>query len=197
MFSTPGAPNARSFEGARQGLRELGYIEGQNVVLEARSASGRSESLPSLVEDLISRKVDVLFAIDPAALKASSEATRTIPIVAYDLETDPVQSRFARSLAQPAGNITGLFLDLPGLTGKWLELMREAAPKVRQVTLLWDSTTGVQQLAAAKVAAHRLGIEVRTLQVRSSYELERLLAAGAKGMGGLVQMSSPLFELHV
>jgi putative ABC transport system substrate-binding protein len=193
-----GPLNPRSLEGARQGLRELGYVEGQTIVLEVRYASGRPEELPGATRDLISRKVDMLMAIGPAALKAAHDATRTVPIVAYDLESDPVHSGFARTLAQPAGNVTGLFLDLPGLTGKWLELLKEAAPRIRPVTLLWDSTTGDRQLSAARDSAQRLGLEVRVVEVRNADDLDRLLAAPVKAgtWGGVVQMSSPLFELR-
>ena len=193
-----GPVNPRSLEGARQGLRELGYVEGQTIVLEVRYASGRPEELPAATRDLISRKVDMLMAIGPAALKAAHDATRTIPIVAYDLETDPVHSGFARTLAQPAGNVTGLFLDLPGLTGKWLELLKEAAPRIRQVALLWDSTTGDRQLSAARAGAERLGLEVRVVEVRNADDLDRVLASSVKTgtWGGVAQMSSPLFELR-
>src|SRR6059036_2207511 len=92
----------------------------------------RPETLPGLAADLVRRKVDVLLTIGPAALRAARDATSAIPIVAVDLESDPVQAGFARSLAQPSGNITGLFLDQPSLAGKWLELIREAVPGTRR-----------------------------------------------------------------
>jgi len=191
-----GPPSPRSLEGARQGLRELDYVEGQTIILEIRASSGRPEGLPALAADLVRQKVDVLLAIGPAALRAASDATRAIPIVAYDLESDPMQSGFVRSLARPGGNITGLFLDHPGLTGKWFELVRETTPHIRRVALLWDSTTGDQQLAAAKAAARGLGLDLRILEARNSDQLENVLRSGAKGNpDALVQMSSPLFEL--
>ena len=192
-----GPPEPRSLDGARQGLRELGYVEGKTIVLEIRHAKGNPEVLPGLAAELAQKKVDVLLAIGPAALKAAAEATRTIPILAYDLESDPVKSGYARSLSQPGGNVTGLFLDLPDLTGKWLELIKEVAPGTRRVGLLWDPTTGDRQLAAAKAAGHRLGMEIQFLQAQNSDQLEQVLGSGVKGKpGALVQLSSPLFERH-
>jgi len=192
-----GPAEPRSLDGARQGLRELGHVEGKTILLEVRHAKGHPETLPALVAELVQRKVDILLAIGPAALKAAAEATRTIPIVAYDLESDPVQSGYARSLSQPGGNVTGLFLDLPDLTGKWLELVKEVAPHSRRVALLWDPTTGDRQLAAAKTVAHGLGMELQILQAQNPDQLEHVLGSGAKGKpGALVQLSSPLFERY-
>ena len=138
-----------------QGLRDLGYVDGKNIVIAVRSAGGKPDALPALAAELVQRKVDVLYATGPAAIRAARDATTVAPIVALDLESDPVQAGWARSLARPGGNITGLFLDFPALAGKWLELLREAMPGIRRVSLLWDSTTGSAQLIAAKAAAHR------------------------------------------
>ena len=139
-----------------QGLGDLGYVDGKNIVIEIRSAGGKPEAFRGLAAELVQLKVDVIFAAGPAAIRAASDATTAIPIVALDLETDPVQAGWVRSLARPGSNITGLFLDLPDLAGKWLELLREAVPGIRRVGLLWDSTTGSAQLIAAKAAAQRL-----------------------------------------
>jgi len=191
-----GPSNPRSLEGTRQGLGELGYVEGQGIVLETRRSPGKPEGLPALAADLVQRNVDLILAIGPAALRAASEATRTIPILAFDLETDPVQSGFVRSLAQPGGNVTGLFLDLPGLAGKWFELLREAAPNVQRITLLWDPTTGDHQLGAVKGAALRFGMELLVLEARNSDQLRNALTSDVKGKpGALIQLSSPTFEL--
>jgi putative ABC transport system substrate-binding protein len=187
----------RSFivDTVRQGLRELGYIEGQTIGLDIRFAAMKQDAFPGLAADLVRRHVDVLLAGGPAAVRAAKDATSTIPIVAVDLESDPVQAGFARSLAQPGGNITGCFLDQPGLTGKWLELIREAAPGTRRVAVLVDVTTGPWQLAAIKAAAEKLRIELQVLEIRSSGELDHTL--GAVALGGsraLVQLSSPIFD---
>src|ERR1700675_3526546 len=127
-------------------LRERGYTSGKDIVLEARSSGGKPEALPGLAADLVRRNVTVMVAVGPAAVKAAIDATRAIPIVAIDPETDPVQSGWVNTLARPGGNITGLFLDHPAMAGKWLDLLRETTPSARRVVLLWDSTTSASPL---------------------------------------------------
>jgi putative ABC transport system substrate-binding protein len=181
----------------RQGLRDIGYVEGQTIALEMRFAGGKPEALPVLAAELAQRKVDIIIAGGPAALKAARDVTSTIPIVAFDLDTDPVAGGYARSLAKPGGNVTGLFLDQSGLTGKWLELIREVAPKVRRVALLWDSTTGPWQLAASKATAQELGMDLQILEVRSSEDFDNALRAGVRGATrALIQLSSPLIDFN-
>jgi putative tryptophan/tyrosine transport system substrate-binding protein len=180
---------------ARQGLRDLGYVEGKTIAFDIRFAALKQEAFPGLAADLVRRRADVLIAGGPAALRAAKDATSTIPIVAIDLESDPVQAGFARTLAQPGGNITGCFLDQPGLTGKWLELIEEAVPGARRIAVLVDPTTGPWQLAAIRTAAEKLRIEFQVLEIRSSGELDRALGAGVTGGSrALVQLSSPLFD---
>jgi putative tryptophan/tyrosine transport system substrate-binding protein len=181
----------------RSGLLDLGLIEGQTITLEIRSAGGKPEVLPVLAAELVQRKVDFILALGPAALKAARDATGTIPIVAFDLETDPVAGGFAGSLARPGANVTGLFLDHPNLTGKWLELIREVDPKVHRVALLWDATTGPWQLAAAKAAAQGLGLDLQVLEVRGFDDFDGALEAGVRGgRRDLIQLSSPLIDRH-
>ncbi|MGL6110094.1 MAG: ABC transporter substrate-binding protein, partial [Rubrivivax sp.] len=177
----------------RQGLRAQGYVEGQSVDFAYRSADGNPRNLPGLARHLASLNVDVLFCAGPAALDAAVHATSAVPIVALDLETDPVRSGLVRSLEHPRTNVTGLFLDQPSLAGKWLELVKLALPRSHQLNLFWDSGSGPWQLAAAKAAAKRLAFEVDILVVRNEGEFERELA---EGMGSkpdaLVLLSSPL-----
>jgi len=181
----------------RSGLLDFGLIEGQAITLEIRSAGGKPEALPVLAEELVQRKVDFILALGPAALRAARDATGTIPILAFDLETDPVAGGFAASLARPGANVTGLFLDHPGLTGKWLELIREVDPKVHRVALLWDATTGPWQLAAAKAAAQVLGLDLQVLEVRGFDDFDGALGAGVRGgRRDLIQLSSPLIDRH-
>ena len=181
----------------RRGLLDLGFIEGQTISLEIRSAGGKPEALPVLAAELVQRKVDSLVALGPAALKAATAATTSMPIIAFDLETNPVAGGYAQSVARPGGNVTGLFLDHPALTGKWLELIREVSPSSRRVALLWDSTTGHWQLAAAKAAAERLGVDFEVLEVRSFADLDGALRASVrKGSKALIQLSSPLVDRH-
>jgi len=188
-------PRSTTIDTTRQGLRDLGYVEGRTILLDIRFAGMKSEAFTGLAADLVRRKVDVLLVSGPAAVRAAKDATSVIPIVALDLESDPVQAGFARSLAQPGGNLTGCFLDQPGLTGKWLALIEDAVPGSRRIAVLVDTTTGPWQLAAIKAAAEKLRIELHVLEIRSSGELDHALGAGVKGGArALVQLSSPLFD---
>jgi putative ABC transport system substrate-binding protein len=190
-FGTP----TSTFAIARQGLRELGYVEGQTIEFEVRLAGGKPEVFPTLAADLVRRQVDVILVSGPAGLRAARDATSTIPIVALDLESDPVRAGFVQSLAQPGGNITGCFLDQPGLTGKWLELVTEVAPSARRFAMLVDPTTGPWQLAAITAAAQTLKIELQVLLVRSLEDLNLVLEGSVTGGSrALVQLSSPLFD---
>ncbi len=175
-----------------KGLGELGYVEGRNLALEFRFTGGKQAALAAFVAEFVALQVDVIYAVGPANVTAAWEATGTIPIVAFDLETDPVQVGWAHSLARPGGNVTGLFVDVPALAGKWVELLHAAAPAVRRIGLLWDTTAGSSQLAAAKAAAQGLGIEFHVIEVRSREGLEQALRAGtAAGIRAFVMLGSP------
>ena len=184
------SPGDRNF---REGLRDLGYVEGKNIALAYRSANGNQEALPDLAAELVRLHPDILYVSGRPALRVAMEATSAIPIVALDLETDPVQSGLARSLGRPGGNVTGLFLNLASLAGKWLELIREADPRIHRVGVLWDSATGPWQLAAAKTAAQRFAVDLQILEVRTSADFPEALNAGVRGGArALVVLSSPL-----
>src|SRR5437879_1347436 len=129
---TPISPSTD--EGFRKGLGELGYTDGRNLAIEYRDAEGTR--LSDVARDLVQLKVDVIYARGPAAVRAAKGATRTIPVVAIDLESDPVAEGFVRGLAQPGGNITGVFLDLPELGGKQLQLLKEIIPQLSRVSVL-------------------------------------------------------------
>jgi len=188
-------PRAGTVDTVRQGLRDLGYIEGKNIAFELRFAGGKPETFPGLAADLVQQKVDVLFAISPAAVRAAKDATSSIPIVAVDLESDPVKAGFARSFAQPGGNVTGCFLDQASLTRKWLDLIGEAVPNTRRIAVLRDPSTGPWQLAAIKAGAEDLQIDLQVLEVRSVEELDHAVEVAVRdGSRALVQLSSPLFN---
>ena len=188
-------PRSLTVDTTRQGLRELGYIEGQTIVFEIRFAGGKPEVYPAFAADLVRRRVDVLLVSGPAAVRAARDATSTIPIVALDLESDPVQAGFARSFSKPGGNMTGCFLDQPGLTGKWLDLIGAVVPGIRRIAVLRDPSTGPWQLAATKSAAEKLRIELQVVDVRTFEELDPALEFVIKsGSRALVQLSSPLFD---
>jgi putative ABC transport system substrate-binding protein len=176
-------------------MRDLGYVEGQNIVLERRSSAGDPAPLPKLAIELVQLKVDVLYATGPAAVRAAHDATKTIPIVAFDLETDPVATGLVRSLNRPGGNVTGLFLDLPDLAGKSLALLHQAVPNMEAVHVFWDSTTGTAQLEAVRSAARRLGVAVNLLEMDTGADLDpALLRSTATPAHPLVFLSSPIIS---
>lgn len=131
------ALSAHPLEAFRQGLRELGYVEGQTFTIEYRAAEGKPERLADLAAELVRLKVDVIFAVSPPATRAAKNATRTIPIV-FAGAADPVASGFVDSLARPGGNVTGLTLLGLELSGKRLELLKETVPGISRVAVLWN-----------------------------------------------------------
>ena len=186
------APNL--YEAFREGLRDSGYIEAQNLILAHQVAEGSVSQFAASAANLVRTKVAVIFAVGPAALKAAAKETKRLPIVAIDLETDPIESGFAASLSRPGGNITGLFLDAPELTGKWLELLKEVVPRLSRVAALWDPATGRYQLTAASAAARSLAVQLQPAEVRGPDEFDPALAAAIRGRpGALIELSSPLF----
>lgn len=187
------APGSRTLNAFTEGLRGLGYVEGRNIIVDVRSAGGKPAALSRLAAELVRNKADVIFASGPAAISAARSATSQRPIVALDLETDPVEAGWVKSLARPGGNLTGLFVNLPGLAGKWLELLKAAAPGIRRVAVLWDSTTGSAQLLAAQAAARVLALDLQAIEVRGDQEeidaaLKRKEGAGSSA---LLLLSSP------
>src|SRR6187401_891063 len=134
-IDTPPPPPA-NWDAFVQGLREIGYTDGQNIAFEHRSAHDRPELFPKLALELAGLKVDVIFARGTWALAAARNATRTIPIVGIDLEIDPIEAGLVASIARTGGNITGLFLDLSELSGKHLEILKEIRPGLSRVAVL-------------------------------------------------------------
>ncbi len=183
------------FEGFRQALREGGYVEGKTLVFEYRVRPGSPDQLLALADALVRLKVDIIVAISAAGLNAAAKATTSIPIVAVDLETDPIAAGFVVMLAQPGGNITGVFLDFPEMSGKWLELLKEAVPKVSRVAVLWDPATGPVQVKAAEAAARSLRLQLRPLEARSPDDFEGAFRAAAKERArAMLVLSSPVFN---
>ena len=165
----------------RRRLRELGYVEGKNIVIEYRYAEGKSERLPDLVAELVRLKVDIIVTIGPGATLAAKKASGTIPIV-FAAAADPVGIGLVSSLAQPGGNITGLSLMAPDLDGKRLELLKEAVPKVARVAFLWQpgGTRGNLHLTNMEAAAKALGLKLLSLEVRSLDDFEGAFARAKK-----------------
>jgi putative tryptophan/tyrosine transport system substrate-binding protein len=173
-------PNAYE-EAFRQRLRELGYVEGQNLVLEYRYAEGSAERLPDLAAELVQLQVDVIVAGGTAAIRAAQLATRTIPIV-MSASYDPVQEGFVASLARPEGNITGLSYLQAELPGKRLELLKERVPQSTRIAVLWNPVgpgyaSRQSLLQNLTVAARALGLHLHVVEVRHADELATAFAA--------------------
>jgi putative ABC transport system substrate-binding protein len=188
-------PRGRTMTSLREGLQDLGYVEGRSIMLVYRSGERGIETLPALAEELVQRHVDVLCAVGPAAVRAATQATATIPIIAIDLESDPVGKGWVRSFAQPGGNVTGLFLDLPDLAGKWLQLLRAADPEADFVGIMWDSATGSSQLDAVRAAAQNLGTRLLVLPIQAPKDFDEAIGTGLRGgIKAIVILSSPIFD---
>jgi putative ABC transport system substrate-binding protein len=174
----------------RQSMTDLGRAEGQDIVVDAIFDA---HELP---DSLSKQKVDVIFASGPESVRAAAQATRTIPIVAFDLETDPVEAGYVASFARPGGNVTGIFLDQPELAGKWLQLINQVAPQVRRVAAVWDPGTGPSQRKAINAAATQLGLQLFVVELRP--DLEAVFGeARSGGAQALVFLSSPLISRQV
>jgi putative tryptophan/tyrosine transport system substrate-binding protein len=175
----------RLLEAFRQGLRELGYVEGQNIAIESRWTEDKDDRLPALAADLVRLKVDVIVASGGAATQAARQATRTIPIVMSQVN-DPVGSGLVASLARPGGNVTGLTVMSPDLLGKQLQLLKEVVPTVSRVALLRnpDNPADTAILREAEAAAQALGVRLQTLEARNPPEIDSAFAAMTRERAG-------------
>ncbi len=178
------APRVEAF---RQGLRDLGYVEGRNITIEWRSSEGRNDRLPALAVELVRKKVEVIVACCQPAVDAARKATSTIPIVVA-VTGDFVSQGLAKSLRRPGGNVTGLSALVPGLVGKQLELFKEAVPKLSRVAVLWNTTHRghPEFVRLAKAAAEVLGLRLVVIGVRGPDEFagafRRMAAEGVEGV---------------
>ena len=198
-FSSP--PVSTPAEDAfRQGLRELGYVEGKNLMVEVRYAEGRTERVSELVAELIGLKIDVLLAGSTPGALAAKKATTTVPIVFAGV-LEPVDSGIVASLARPGGNITGAAVGIggSGFAAKWLELLKEAVPGISRVAVLWNSThpAGAPQVREFEAAARKLKVKLDLLDAGNATDLDKAFAAiGASGAQGIVMASNPFFDAN-
>jgi ABC-type uncharacterized transport system substrate-binding protein len=191
-----GSPHV--IEAFRQGLRDLGYVEGRNVVIEYRDAEGKFERLPALAAELVALKVDVILAGGTLAALAAKQATRTIPIV-FVSAGDPVGSGLVTSLARPGGNVTGLSNLTTELVSKCLELLTQAVPRVSRVAALWQpgamgERTEKDMLKEADVAARALGVRLQVVEARGPADLDRAFSDMTKARAdALTVLGSSMF----
>ena len=186
--SSPSTSPARR-EAFRQGLRELGYVEGKNIVIEQRYAEGKFDRLPALAAELVRLKVDIIVTAGPQTTRPAKQATSTIPIVMAQ-DPDPVGNGFVASLARPGGNITGLATFAPELSGKQLELLKETVPKLSHVAVFGTSINpgNAQNLREVELAAKAFGVKLQYLDVLSPKDFETAFRAPSKGLADAVLM---------
>src|SRR5262245_6451961 len=185
-------PNEEAF---RERLRELGYIDGQNIVIEWRFAKGKADLLPELATELVRLKVDVIIASATQATQAAKQATKTIPIV-FLRAGDPVAYGLVDSLARPGGNITGMSAVALDLNGKRLELLKEAFPRISRVAILYDPQVSLS-LKEMQTAAQFLGVKIQALEVRTAADVENAFSAMKKERSdSLITMPPPSISVH-
>jgi putative ABC transport system substrate-binding protein len=175
-----------------QGLHDLGYVEGRNIVIEYRSAEGKLERLPALAAELVALKVNVIVAGGPPHALAAKQATRTIPIV-FASSADPVTDGLVTSLARPGGNVTGLSNLGSGLVGKGLEQLTQAVPGVSRVAVLWQpgayaERTTRDMLQEAEAAARTLGVQLQLVEVRGPADFDRAFSEMTRARAGALTM---------
>jgi putative tryptophan/tyrosine transport system substrate-binding protein len=182
LNATSASSDSARIEALRQGLRELGYIEGKNIVIEYRYTEAKRDLLSALAAELVREKVEVILTVGTNPTQAARRATATIPVV-MTFVADPIGSGFVASLARPGGNITGLTNLAPELSGKWLELLKEMVPKPLRAGVLIDPSTPVQKVLLQEMerAAKALAVEVQPAEVRDPNAIESALATLRKG----------------
>jgi putative ABC transport system substrate-binding protein len=194
----PGLAVAANYEAFRQGLRELGYVEGQNVVLEFRDTEAKAERLSDLAAELVRLKVDVIVTSSTPAIQAAKQATGTIPIV-MAFSGDPVGTGLVASLAKPGGNITGLSDIGPEISGKQLELLKEAFPTVSRVGFFLNPSNHSNRLRlkAAEATAGELKVQIQALEVQSANDLEKAISTISKAQAqALMTVRDPAINVN-
>ena len=201
LLNTDPATESTRFEGVRLALRELGYIEGQNIAIEYRYAEGKPDRFPELAAELVRLKVDIIVISGGIRLvQAAKNATKAIPIVMMGTGSSPVEAGLVESLAHPGGNVTGITNLTIELGGKRLELLKEAVPKLARVAVLYEPASLVSAIAVKEVlptAARALGLTIRSWEVRDANGFEQVFAALSKDRpDGLYVVGSPLMRAN-
>ena len=185
------------FEPFRRTLAEQGWNEGQNVTLEFHNPSGDEPRFSEVAAKVVRLKVDVIWATSAPAVRAVHAETRTIPIVGFDMTTDPVAEGYVESYGRPGGNLTGVFLDAPEFAGKWFELLKAMVPGLSRVVVLWDPSPGPTHLRAVQSVAGSVGVQLQVVEVRIPEDIDRAFA-GFRGRRpqALIILPSPLMFLQ-
>ena len=185
--------NAHMVTAFRRGMAEAGYVEGKNVTIEIHFTNFRPEAMLEAVADAVRRNVNVIFAAEPAAVAVARNATTSIPIVALDLEIDPIAKGYVKSFARPGGNLTGMFLDLPELSGKQVALLKEIVPRLSRIAIFGIRDLNAAQFAATEMVVRALALEAEIMEVRVADDFQQALeAARTKNVEAGILLSSPL-----
>ena len=195
LIASAASAQESRLEAFKRGLRELGYVDGQNIAIEVRSGEGKPERLPVVAAELVSLKVEVIVSGGPASTRAAKQATNTIPIV-MTLESDPVGDGLVASLARPGGNITGLSTLGPELSGKRLELLKEMVPKLSRVAVFYSTDSrNASQGNEIEVTAQALTLQLQNLELKGPKDIEPAFQAATKGRAGAVLAQAPAILL--
>ena len=196
LRTTSNAAFGSRIDAFRQGLRDLGYTEGQNIVVEYRYTEGRQDLTTELAAELVGLKVDLIVAATTPAILAIKKSSDTIPIVFTSI-SDPVASGFVASLARPGGNMTGLTIFGPELSGKRLELLKESFPNVTRVAILWNPDAEAIAFKATQAAASSLSVQLQSLEVRTANDFDIAFQAATKERAqALLTIATPIVNFH-
>jgi putative ABC transport system substrate-binding protein len=180
-----------------EGLNAEGFHEPDQFILIARATGGDEARIVPQLKEMIAEGVDVLIPTGPSSMRAARALTRTIPIVTFDLESDPIESGWLSGYAHPGGNVTGVFSDFPEFSGKWLELLKETIPSCSNVVALWDPATSTVQPKAIANAGQSVGVKTEVLEIKSFSDLEATFAvASERRPDGLLVLSSPIVSIN-
>jgi ABC-type uncharacterized transport system substrate-binding protein len=197
-YVSSGYGPGRQLVAFRQGLHDLNYIEGKNIIIEYRFAKGNSERIPDLAADLIHKKVDLIITSGTAQARAIQQVTTTTPILVV-VTGDPVGTGLVASLARPGGNITGFSIMSPELSGKRLELLKEAVPKIKRVGVLWDALQpdNIHDFKTTQLAAGALGLKLQSLEVQRAEDLKgAFLVTVKQRLHALVVIGGGIINFH-
>ena len=180
-------------EALSQGLREAGYVDGQNIILDTRYHHGSLELIDEFARELVTLKCSIIVAGSPYAIRAVLKETNTIATVGIDLESDPIANGWVKSLARPGGDLTGLFLDIPELGGKQIELLKSVVPALTNLAVLWDAAIGTLQFQAIETAARSSGVTLESFPIRTAEEIKDAVERVAqRRVDGMMVLTSPL-----
>lgn len=197
IYTGPKQLAASRVDAIMNGLRASGHALPQ-VEMVMRVTDGDPSKIDPMVAEILGKKVSVFLINGPAALKSAKAATKTVPLIAIDFESDPVAAGHAQSIARPGGNVSGVFLDFPNFAGKWIELLAEFVPTLSRIAVMWDSATGPVQVDALKKTAATLKIQLDVLEIKVRDDFPGAFAvAKDRGVGAVIMTSTPLVPASV